>query len=78
MVKAAQHSIGNLIKHTRLYDVLVETGAFGIMIIESVTSRGHSDRSLQGLSILEHAVESLKWKAVWKHSKEEGERLKDQ
>ena len=46
MVKAAQHSIGNLIKHTRLYDVLVETGAFGIMIIESVTSRGHSDRSL--------------------------------
>ena len=28
--------------------------------------------------ILEGAVEPLKWKAFWKHSKEGGERLKDQ
>ena len=51
---------------------------FGIMIIETATSGSHYDCSLQGLSILEDAVETLKWKAFWKHSKEGGERLKDQ
>ena len=78
IAKAAQHSIGKLIKHTGLDDALVKTGAFGIKIIESVTSRSHYDRSLRGLLILEDAVEALKWKAFWKHSKEGGEKLKDQ
>ena len=73
-----QHSIGKLIKHTGLDDGLVETGAFCIKIIESVPSGGHYDHSLQGLFILEDAVETLRWKAFWKHSKEGGERLKDQ
>ena len=38
MAKAAQYFIGKLAKHVGL-DALVETGAFGIKIIESVTSR---------------------------------------
>ena len=62
MAKAAQYSIGKLIKHTGLDDALVETGAFGISIIESVTSGSHYDRPLRGLLILEDAVEALKWK----------------
>ena len=47
-------------------------------VFESVTSGSYYDHSLQGLLILEGAVEALKWKAFWKHSKEGGERLKDQ
>ena len=78
MAKAAQHSIGKLIKHTGLDDALEETGAFGIKIIESVTSGGHYDRSLRGLLMLDDAVEALKWKEFWKHSKDGGERLIDQ
>ena len=78
MAKVAQHSIGKLIKHTGLDDALMETRAFGIKIIESVTSGSHYDRSLRGLLILEDAVEALKWRAFWKHSKEVRERLKDQ
>ena len=43
-----------------------------------MTSGSHYDPSLRGLLILEDAVEALKWKAFWKHTKEGGERLKDQ
>ena len=77
MAKAAQHSIGKLIKHTGLDDALVEIGDFGIKIIESVTSGSQYDRPLRELLILEDALEALQWKSFWKHSKE-GERLKDQ
>ena len=41
MAKAAQYFIGKLAKHVGLDDALVETGAFDIKIIESVTSRSH-------------------------------------
>ena len=77
MAKAAQHSIEKLIKHTGLDDALVETEAFGIKILESVTSGSHYDRCLRELLIPEDAAEALKWKEFWKHSKEGGERLKD-
>ena len=77
MAKAAQHSIEKLIKHTGLDDALVETEAFGIKILESVTSGSHYDRCLRELLIPEDAAEALKWKEFWKHGKEGGERLKD-
>ena len=43
-----------------------------------MTSGCHYDPSLRGLLILKDAVEALKWKAFWKHTKEGGEMLKDQ
>ena len=56
----------------------METRAFGIKLIESVTGGSNYDHSLRGLLILEDELDVLKWKAFWKHSKEGGEKLKDQ
>ena len=41
----------------------METGAFGVNIIESATSGSHCACSLQRSLIPEDAVEALKWKA---------------
>ena len=56
----------------------METRAFGIKLIESVTGGSSYDDSLRRLLILEDELDVLKWKAFWKHSKEGGEKLKDQ
>ena len=57
--KAAQNSIGKLIKHTGLYDALVKTGPFGIKVIISATNGSHYDCFLHGLLILEGPVQAL-------------------
>ena len=66
----AQHSIGKLIKNTRLDDALMEKSTFGIKIIESVTGGSNYDRALRGLLIREDELDVLKWKEFWKHNKE--------
>ena len=65
MAKCVQRAIGKYIKGTGLEDALVETGVFGVKVMESVIGGTNYVRSLRGIQILSGAIELSKWKAFW-------------
>ena len=74
MAKCVQRSIGKYIKGTGLEDALVETGVFGVKVMESIIEGKDYVRSLRGVQILSSAIELAKWKAFWKlHDKKDFE-----
>ena len=74
MSKCAQHCIGKYIKGTGLEDCLVETGVFGVKVMESFLAGTHYVRSMRGIQIVSNAIEISKWNAFWKiHDKREFE-----
>ena len=66
MAKCVQRVIGKYIKGTGLEDALVETGIFGVKVMESIIGGTNYVRSLRGIQILCGAIELSKWKAFWK------------
>ena len=66
MAKCVQRCIGKYIKGTGLEDVLVETGVFGVKVMESILAATNYVRSLRGIQILSGSIEMAKWKAFWK------------
>ena len=74
MAKCAQHCIGKYIKGTGLEDCLVETGVFGVKVMESCLAGTHYVRSMRGIQIVSNAIEVSKWNEVWKiHDKRQFE-----
>ena len=74
MAMCVQRCIGKYIKGTGLEDALVETGVFGVKVMESFIGGTDYVRSLRDVQILSSAIELAKWKAFWKlHDKKDFE-----
>ena len=64
--KFVQRCIGRNIKGTGLEEALVETGVFGVKMMESILAATNYVRSLRGIQILSVTTELVKWNAFWK------------
>ena len=64
--KFVQRCIGKSIKGTGLEEALVETGVFGVKMMESILAATNYVRSLRGIQILSVTTELVKWNAFWK------------
>ena len=74
MAKCVQRCIGKYIRGTGLEDSLVETGIFGVKVMESILGGTDYVRSLRGVQILSNPIQSAKWKAFWKlHNRDDFE-----
>ena len=66
MAKCVQRYIGKYVQGTGLEDALVETGIFGVKIMESFIAATNYVRSIREIQILSSANEMSKWNAFWK------------
>ena len=63
MAKCVLHWIGKFVKGRGLDNWLIETGEFGVKVLEAVLAGTHYVRSFRGMLILSSAISSLKWSA---------------
>ena len=54
------------IKAASLEDAVVETGVFGVKVMELILAATNFLQSLRGIQILSGAIELVKWNACWK------------
>ena len=64
--QCAQRCKDKYIKGTDLEDALVQTGAFGFKVMESILAATDYVRSLREIQILSGTNELVKWNALWK------------
>ena len=64
--QCAQRCKGKYINGTDLEDALVQTGAFGFKVMESILAATNYVRSLREIQILSGANELVKQNAFWK------------
>ena len=62
---AVEHCIGKYLRGSGIEDALVETGIFGLKVIELVFGGTHYVRSLRGLLIVSEALSIMQWEAFW-------------
>ena len=66
MAKCVQRYIGKYVQGTGLEDALVETGIFGVKIMESFIAATNYVRLIRWIQVLSSANEMSKWNAFWK------------
>ena len=71
MCKATLRCVGKYLKGSGIDDGLIESGLFGVKILEQVLSRSHYMRSLFGFLVIEECIIQLQWEAFWQQADKE-------
>ena len=66
MAKVALGCIGKYLKSSGAESILIESGTFGVNVVESVMNGRHYNRSLKGLQLLKEAMSRLQWAEFFK------------
>ena len=67
MAKIALGCIGKYLRGSGAENILIESGTFGVNVVESVLSGKHYTRSLKGLQLLKEALMRLQWAEFFKN-----------
>ena len=66
MTKVALGCLGKYLKSSGAESILIESGTFGVNVVESVLNGRHYTRSFKGLALLKEALSRLQWAEFFK------------
>ena len=66
MIKVVLNCTGKYVQGSGAESILIESGAFGMNVVQSVLSGKHYVRSVKGMLMLSEALERIQWKEFFK------------
>ena len=66
MTKVALGCVGKYLKNSGAEGIFIESGTFGVNVVESVMNGRHYSRSLKGLQLLKEAMTRYQWAEFFK------------